>query len=51
MLLLRAVVCAAVDSLYADFSRQAERQGWKLAQTMLNPKESRLLRLTPLAAA
>lgn len=40
----------AVDSLYSDFSRQAEKQGWKLAQTMLNPKESRVLRLTPLAA-
>jgi hypothetical protein len=39
----------AVDSLYSDFSRQAEKQGWKLAQTMLNPKESRVLRLTPLS--
>lgn len=41
----------AVDSLYSDFSRQAEKQGWKLAATMLNPKESRVLKLTPLAAA
>lgn len=40
----------AVDSLYSDFSRQAEKQGWKLQQTMLNPKESRVLRLTPLTA-
>lgn len=40
----------AVDSLYSDFSRQAEKQGWKLQQTMLNPKESRVLRLTPLSA-
>lgn len=40
----------AVDSLYTDFSRQAEKQGWKLQQTMLNPKESRVLRLTPLMA-
>jgi hypothetical protein len=35
----------AVDSLYSDFSRQADKQGWKLGQTMLNPKEARLLRL------
>jgi hypothetical protein len=35
----------AVDSLYSDFSRQADRQGWKLGQTMLNPKEARLLKL------
>ncbi|WIA11604.1 hypothetical protein OEZ85_011709 [Tetradesmus obliquus] len=35
----------AVDSLYSDFSRQADRQGWKLSQTMLNPKEARLLKL------
>lgn len=40
----------AVDTLYSDFSRQAEKQGWKLQQTMLNPKESRVLRLTPLSA-
>ena len=40
----------AVDTLYSDFSRQAEKQGWKLAQTMLNPKEARVLRLTPLTA-
>ena len=36
---------AAVDSLYGDFARQAERQGWRLAQTMLNPREARLLQL------
>lgn len=35
----------AVDSLYSDFARQADRQGWRLGQTMLNPKEARLLRL------
>jgi hypothetical protein len=35
----------AVDSLYSDFSRQADKQGWKLGQTMLNPKEARLLKL------
>jgi hypothetical protein len=40
----------AVDSLYTDFSRQAVKQGWQLQQTMLNPKESRVLRLTPLSA-
>lgn len=40
----------AVDSLYTDFSRQAVKQGWQLQQTMLNPKESRVLRLTPLTA-
>lgn len=40
----------AVDTLYTDFSRQAVKQGWNLPQTMLNPKEARVLRLTPLAA-
>lgn len=42
----------AVDSLYTDFARQADKQGWRLGQTMLNPKESRLLRLQlqPLSA-
>eukprot|EP00878_Enallax_costatus_P016994 GHUV01017842.1.p1 GENE.GHUV01017842.1~~GHUV01017842.1.p1 ORF type:complete len:446 (+),score=164.94 GHUV01017842.1:1291-2628(+) len=42
----------AVDSLYSDFARQADKQGWKLSQTMLNPKEARLLRLhlQPLSA-
>ena len=40
----------AVDSLYSDFSRQAEKKGWQLASTMLNPKESRVLKLTPLAS-
>jgi len=40
----------AVDSLYSDFSRQAAKQGWQLPNTMLNPKESRVLRLTPLSA-
>lgn len=36
---------SAVDSLYSDFSRQADKQGWKLGQTMLNPKEARLVKL------
>eukprot|EP00879_Flechtneria_rotunda_P027668 GHRR01029648.1.p1 GENE.GHRR01029648.1~~GHRR01029648.1.p1 ORF type:complete len:303 (+),score=119.19 GHRR01029648.1:516-1424(+) len=35
----------AVDSLYIDFARQADKQGWKLASTMLNPKEARLITL------
>jgi hypothetical protein len=35
----------AVDSLYSDFARQAERQGWKLGSTMLNPREARLVKL------
>lgn len=41
---------SAVDSLYSDFTRQAERQGWRLSQTMLNPREARMmkLQLTPL---
>ncbi|KIY95949.1 hypothetical protein MNEG_12013 [Monoraphidium neglectum] len=39
-----------LDGLYAEFSRQAERQGWKLHATMLNPRETRLLRVQPLAA-
>ncbi|KAI8464617.1 MAG: vitamin B6 photo-protection and homoeostasis-domain-containing protein [Monoraphidium minutum] len=39
-----------LDALYSEFSRQAERQGWKLASTMLNPRETRLLKVQPLAA-
>jgi hypothetical protein len=39
-----------VAALYPDFIAQAECNGWKLQQTMLNPKENRLLRLTPLQA-
>jgi len=38
-----------IDGLYSDFSKQAERQGWKLHNTMLNPRETRLLKLQPLA--
>ncbi len=34
-----------VESLYPEFVRQSERQGWKLGQTMLNPRETRLLKL------
>ncbi len=34
-----------VDHLYPDFLSQAERSGWKLQQTMLNPKENRILQL------
>ncbi|EFJ49504.1 hypothetical protein VOLCADRAFT_80645 [Volvox carteri f. nagariensis] len=41
---------AVVSVLYPDFISQAERNGWKLQQTMLNPKENRLLRITPLQA-
>ncbi|GIL71507.1 hypothetical protein Vretimale_2630 [Volvox reticuliferus] len=39
-----------VLALYPDFISQAECNGWKLQQTMLNPKENRLLRLRPLEA-
>ncbi|GIL46240.1 hypothetical protein Vafri_3268 [Volvox africanus] len=39
-----------VSALYPDFISQAECNGWKLQQTMLNPKENRLLRLRPLQA-
>jgi hypothetical protein len=38
-----------LDTLYAEFSRQADKQGWKLHNTMLNPRETRLLRVQPLA--
>ncbi|KAG2430432.1 hypothetical protein HXX76_009956 [Chlamydomonas incerta] len=37
---------AVVSALYPDFLAQAERNGWKLQQTMLNPKEHRLLKLS-----
>ena len=37
---------AVVSALYPDFLAQAERNGWKLQQTMLNPKENRLLKLS-----
>ncbi len=40
---------ARTDAMYADFTRQAERQGWKLQATMLNPKETRLVKLGHLA--
>jgi hypothetical protein len=33
------------DSMFGDFIRQAEKRGWKLDATMLNPKEVRLLKL------
>lgn len=39
-----------VDGMHNDFVQQAEKRGWNLKQTMLNPKEVRVLRLkvTPL---
>jgi hypothetical protein len=33
------------DAMFGDFLRQAEKQGWKLQATMLNPREVRLLKL------
>ncbi|PNH12864.1 hypothetical protein TSOC_000128 [Tetrabaena socialis] len=40
-----------VAALYPDFLSQAEGRGWKLGQTMLNPRENRILRLAvPLVA-
>eukprot|EP00198_Chlamydomonas_reinhardtii_P013815 XP_001703152.1 predicted protein [Chlamydomonas reinhardtii] len=41
-----SVTTAVVSALYPDFLAQAERNGWKLQQTMLNPKENRLLKLS-----
>ncbi|GFR40042.1 hypothetical protein Agub_g580 [Astrephomene gubernaculifera] len=42
---------AVVAALYPDFLARAERCGWKLQQTMLNPQESRLVRVAvPLQA-
>ena len=29
--------------LYGEFLEQAERTGWQLQNTMLNPKEARLI--------
>jgi hypothetical protein len=46
---LMAASKPVLDGLYNEFSRQAERQGWKLDNTMLNPGETRLLKLQPLA--
>lgn len=40
---------ARTDAMYADFTRQAERHGWQLQATMLNPKETRLVKLGHLA--
>lgn len=39
-----------VDASYPLFLKQAESQGWKLQQTMLNPKETRVvsMQLSPL---
>jgi hypothetical protein len=34
-----------VDAIYHDFIKQVEHEGWKLQQTMLNPKETRLVSL------
>lgn len=33
------------DAVYPEFVRQAEKHGWKLQQTMLNPKETRLVKI------
>mmetsp|Transcript_18092 Transcript_18092/g.38937 ORF Transcript_18092/g.38937 Transcript_18092/m.38937 type:complete len:412 (-) Transcript_18092:1030-2265(-) len=38
-------VHSQVGVLYPDFLKQAEGLGWKLQQTMLNPRETRLLQL------
>lgn len=35
-----------VDVGYQDFVKQAGRQSWRISQTMLNPRETRLLQLT-----
>lgn len=37
-----------VDALYGDFTRQAAACGWQLKQTMLNPRETRLLKVASL---
>jgi hypothetical protein len=40
----------SMDQLYSEFSRQADRQGWKLPSTMLNPRETRILKVSALTA-
>jgi hypothetical protein len=35
----------AADELFAEFCAQAKAQGWRLGSTMLNPGESRLVKL------
>jgi hypothetical protein len=35
----------AADELFAEFCAQSEAQGWLLGATMLNPGESRLVKL------
>ncbi len=42
---------AALDALLPEFLKQAEQQGWNLQQTMLNPKETRLMQLHPLLSS
>jgi hypothetical protein len=41
---------AATDQLYQEFKKEADKLGWKLSSTMLNPGEARLMKVTPLAA-
>lgn len=37
-----------VEALYSDFMKKAALQGWQLKQTMLNPRETRLLKVSSL---
>jgi hypothetical protein len=48
--LLLAESKSSMDQLFSEFSRQADKQGWKLPSTMLNPRETRILKVSPLAA-
>ena len=41
----------ATDQLYQEFMKEADKLGWKLSSTMLNPGEARLMKVTPLAVA
>eukprot|EP00798_Chlamydomonas_sp_ICE-L_P008878 gene8878-3758_t len=40
---------ARVDTLLPDFLNSAQEHGWMLQQTMLNPKDTRLMQLQPLS--
>lgn len=43
-------VASSVDNLFAEFSAQAVKRGWELTNTMLNPKDSRLLQVGGVAS-
>ena len=45
---LQARCRAVVEASFPAFLKRAEGLGWRLELTMLNPKETRLMSITPL---